>query len=45
MNQYFPTQLISHFGDNVKVKIDLSNYGKKKQTLKIFLMLILQVLH
>ena len=34
MNQYFPTQLISHFGDNVKVKIDLSNYGKKKTDIK-----------
>ena len=29
MNQYFPTQFISHFGDNIKVKTDLSNYGTK----------------
>ena len=44
MSQYFPKPFNSHFGDSIKVKIDLSNYAKK-QTLKISLTLILQVLH
>ena len=29
MSQYFPKQYNSHFGDSVKVKIDLSNYATK----------------
>ena len=29
MSQYFPTPFISHFGDNIKVKIDLSNFATK----------------
>ena len=44
MSQYFPKPFNSHFGDSIKVKIDLSNYATK-QILKIFHMLILQVLH
>ena len=29
MNQYFPKPFNSHFGDSVKIKIDLSNYVTK----------------
>ena len=29
MSQYFPTPFNSHFGDSMKVKIDLSNYATK----------------
>ena len=44
MSQYFPKPFNSHFGDSIKVKIDLSNYATKKIT-KIFHILMLQVLH
>ena len=30
MSQYFPKPFNSHFGDSVKVQIDLSNYATKK---------------
>ena len=29
MSQYFPIPFNSHFGDSIKVKIDLSNYATK----------------
>ena len=29
MIQYFPKPFNSHFGDSIKVKIDLSNYATK----------------
>ena len=29
MSQYFPKPFNSHFGDNIKVKIDLSNHATK----------------
>ena len=29
MTQYFPKPFNSHFGDSVKIKIDLSNYATK----------------
>ena len=29
MSQYFPKPFNSHFGDSIKVKIDLSNYVTK----------------
>ena len=29
MTQYFPKPFNSHFGDSIKVKIDLSNYAIK----------------
>ena len=29
MSQYFPKPFNSHFGDSIKVKIDLSNYENK----------------
>ena len=29
MSQYFPKPINSHFGDSIKVKIDLSNYPTK----------------
>ena len=29
MNQYFPKPFNSHFGDSIKVNIDLSNYAIK----------------
>ena len=29
MSQYFPKSFDSHFGDSIKVKIDLSNYATK----------------
>ena len=43
MSQYFPKPY-EPFGGDINVKVDLSNYAKK-QILKIFHMLILQVLH
>ena len=35
MSQYFPKPFNSHFGDSVKVKIDLSNYATKADTKNI----------
>ena len=32
MRQYFPKPFNSHFGDSIKVKIDLSNYATKTDT-------------
>ena len=29
MNEYFPKPFNSHFGDSIKVKIDLNNYATK----------------
>ena len=29
MSQYFPKPFNSHFGDSIKVKLDLSNYATK----------------
>ena len=29
MSQYFPKPVNSHFGDSIKVKIDLGNYATK----------------
>ena len=29
MSQYFPKPFDSHFGDSIKVKIDLRNYATK----------------
>ena len=29
MSQYFPKPFHSHFGENIKVKIDMSNYATK----------------
>ena len=29
MIQYFPKPFNSHFGDNIKINIDLSNYATK----------------
>ena len=29
MSQYFPKPFNSHFGDSIKVKIDLTNYATK----------------
>ena len=29
MSQYFPKPFNSHFGDSIKVKIDLRNYATK----------------
>ena len=29
MSQYFPKPFNSHFGDSIKVKIDLGNYATK----------------
>ena len=43
MSKYFPKPY-KPFGRNMNVKIDLSNYAKEKQILKIFHMLIHQVL-
>ena len=43
MSQYFPKPFNSHFGDRVKVKIDL-RIMQQKVMLKIFHTLILQVL-
>ena len=44
MNQYCP-KLSEPFDGYINVKVDLSNYAKKKQISKIFRMLIPQVLH
>ena len=33
MSQYFPKPFNSHFGDSIKVKIDLSNYATKTDNL------------
>ena len=35
MSQYFPKLFNSHFGDSVKVKIDLSNYATKTDIINI----------
>ena len=35
MSQYFPKPFNSHFGDSIKVKIDLSNYATKTDTKNI----------
>ena len=35
MNQYFPIPFNSHFGDIIKVKIDLSNYVTKTDSKNI----------
>ena len=43
MSQYFPKPY-EPFGGDINVKVDLLNYATK-QTLKIFRILILQVLH
>ena len=43
MSQYFPKPY-KPFGGDINAKVDLSNYGTKA-VLKIFDMLILQVLH
>ena len=29
MSRYFPKPFHSHFGDSIKVKVDLSNYATK----------------
>ena len=44
MNEYIPKPFNSHFGDSIKVKIDLRNYATKTD-IKIFHTLILKVLH
>ena len=44
MSQYFPKPFNSHFGDSIKVKIDLRNYATKTGIKKNHT-LILQVLH
>ena len=44
MSQLFPKSY-EPFGGDINVKVDLSNYAKNKQILKVFRMLILQVLH
>ena len=36
MSQYFPKPFNSHFGDSIKVKIDLSNYATKTDIKKIW---------
>ena len=36
MSQYFPKPFNSHFGESIKVTIDLSNYATKIDILKIF---------
>ena len=43
MSQYFPKPFRS-FGENINVKVDLSNYATKTD-LKMWHTLILQVLH
>ena len=43
MSQYFPKPY-EPFGRDINVKVDLSNYATKAD-IKIFHMLILQVLH
>ena len=35
MSQYFPKPFNSHFGDSIKVKIDLSNYATKTDIKKV----------
>ena len=35
MSQYFPKSFNSHFGDSIKVKVDLSNYATKTDTKNI----------
>ena len=35
MNQYFPKPFNPHFGDSIKIKIDLSNYATKTDIKKI----------
>ena len=35
MSQYFPKPFNSHFGDSIKVKIDLSNYAAKTDSKNI----------
>ena len=35
ISQYFPKPFNSHFGDSIKVKIDLSNYATKTDTKNI----------
>ena len=44
MSQYFPKPYGPSSGD-INVKVNLSNLFQQKQILKIFHMLILQVLH
>ena len=44
MSQYFPKSY-EPFGEDINVKVDLSNYATKADILNIFHMLILQVLH
>ena len=46
MSQYF-AKPYEPFGGDINVKVDLSNYEimQQKQILKIFRMLVLQVLH
>ena len=44
ISTFFPKSFRS-FKRNINVKLDLSNYATKTKTLKIFNMLILQVLH
>ena len=44
MSQYFPKPFNSHFGDSIKVKIDLRNYATKTDIKNIHT-LILQVLY
>ena len=36
MSQYFPKPFNSHFGDSIKIKIDLSNYATKIDTKNIW---------
>ena len=43
MSQYFPKPY-EPFGGDINVKVDLSNYATKAD-IKIFHMLILQILH
>ena len=43
MSQYFP-EPFEQFGGDININVDLSNFATK-QTLKIFHMLILQILH
>ena len=43
MSQYSPRPF-RNFGGNINVKVDLSNYATKAD-IKIFHMLVLQVLH
>ena len=44
MSQYFPKPFSSHFGDSIKVKIDISNYATKAD-IKNISHVTLQVLH